>query len=167
MDIRLHILHEVPLSEADPVTSFDPDAFARKVHENTWNGNMDISSLEQSYEPDFLFEGATNREFAGLKQYEKYVQELRSAFPDLQLRVDEVYWMGNLSEGFLISTRWSATATHLGMWQGRAPKKTPVKIWGITQWRVSKEQKVTHEWQLFNEFDLMMQIVAASSRTQD
>ncbi len=39
---------------------------------------------------------------------------LHRAFPDLELQVDEVYWMGNDDEGYLTSERWSATGTHQG-----------------------------------------------------
>jgi len=38
--------------------------------------------------------------------------------------------------------------------------KLSAQIWGITQWRV-KASMVEQEWQLFNEFDLMMQIAKA------
>ena len=91
----------------------------------------------------------------------EYIREIREVFPDLKLGVDEVYWMGNASEGWLISTRWSAEGTHLGDGIYRQPTGRACQIWGITQWLV-KDDLIEKEWQLFNEFDLMMQIVSAS-----
>ena len=85
---------------------------------------------------------------------------MRAAFPDLALQVDEVYWMGNDTDGYLISTRWSAEGTHSGGAAYREPTNAACQIWGITQWRV-RNGIVEAEWQLFNEFDLMMQIAAA------
>ena len=68
--------------------------------------------------------------------------------------------MGNDADGYLISTRWSAEATHAGDGLYRAPTGAACQVWGITQWRV-KDGIVAREWQLFNELDLMMQIARA------
>ena len=144
-----------PLSETEPVDGFDPDAFARRAHENIWNG--DGSAIGEVYAENLPFEGTTERKFEGRSAYRDYVGQLRGAFPDLALRVDEVYWMGNDAEGWLISTRWSAEGVHTGAGLYRDPSGAACQIWGITQWRV-KDGIVQREWQLFNEFDLMMQI---------
>ncbi|OED35017.1 hypothetical protein AB833_31635 [Chromatiales bacterium (ex Bugula neritina AB1)] len=151
------------LSESQPVNHFDPDAFARSVHDKVWNGpglNGLRTAVDENYKPGFTFEGTTERLFTGADAYRAYVSELRTAFEDLQLQVDEVYWMGNDNDGYLISTRWSAEGTHSGGSIYRKPTGGRCQIWGITQWRV-KDAKIEQEWQLFNEFDLMMQIVKA------
>ena len=149
----------LPISDQDPVAGFDPDAFSRSLHDNVWNG--DGSSINTHYQDDFVFEGTTDRRFSGKKAYMGYIREIREVFPDLKLGVDEVYWMENASEGWLISTRWSAEGTHLGDGIYRQPTGRKCQIWGITQWFV-KDGLIEKEWQLFNEFDLMMQIVSAS-----
>ena len=156
--LRLSVRPDRPLSEVEPVDGFDPDAFARRVHDNIWNG--DGTALGEVYAPDIPFEGTTTREFTGVDAYRAYVGELREAFPDFRLRAEEVYWMGNDAEGYLVSTRWTADATHAGGTLYREPTGAACQIWGITQWRV-KDGKVEQEWQLFNEFDLMMQIARA------
>ena len=148
----------LPISEQDPVIGFDPDAFSSSLHYNVWN--EDGSSINTHYQDDFVFEGTTDRRFSGKKAYTRYIREIRGGFPDLKLGVDEVYWMGNASEGWLISTRWSAEGTHLGDGIYRQPTGRACQIWGITQWLV-KDGLIEKEWQLFNEFDLMMQIVSA------
>ncbi|MEM6729409.1 MAG: ester cyclase [Pseudomonadota bacterium] len=148
----------VPISEAEPIKGWDPDAFSRSLHDDIWNG--DKSAIGEVYAADFPFEGTTDRKFSGASAYEAYVAELRDTFPDLKLRVDEVFWMGNDAEGYLISTRWSAEGTHRGAGLYGAPTDAPCQIWGITQQRV-KAGIVEQEWQLFNEFDLMMQIAKA------
>lgn len=144
-----------PLSLAEPVDGFDPDAFARSIHDNVWNG--DGSAVAAHYDADVRFEGTTDREFSGTDGYCDYANELRGAFPDLALQVDEVYWMGNDAEGWLISTRWSAEGTHSGGTVYREPTGNHCQIWGVTQWRV-EDGRVVREWQLFNELDLMMQM---------
>ncbi len=150
-----------PLSVSSPIAGFDPDAFARAVHENVWNG--DRSAITNSYLDGFQFEGTTERKFAGVSAYETYVNELRTAFNDMHLQVDEVYWMGNDDQGYLISTRWSAEGTHTGGGLYREPSEARCQIWGITQWRV-KNERIEQEWQLFNELDLMMQIASVRQK---
>lgn len=157
-DLRSAVSPARPLSEAEPVEGFDPDAFARRVHDDIWNGQG--ASIEDVYATDIPFEGTTERKFTGRGAYRGYVDEIRSAFPDLSLQIDEVYWMGNDADGWLISTRWSAEGTHSGIGLYRDPTGAGCQIWGITQWRV-KDAIVEQEWQLFNEFDLMMQIARA------
>ncbi len=147
-----------PLSRAEPVDGFDPDAFTRSVHHNIWN--EDGSAVNECYAESVIFEGTTERQLTGADQYRHYVNELRRAFPDLTLQVDEVYWMGNDIDGYRISTRWSAEGTHTGQGLYGDPTQAACQIWGITQWRV-EAGIVQQEWQLFNEFDLMMQIAKA------
>ena len=68
--------------------------------------------------------------------------------------------MGNDAEGYLSSARWSATARHSGNGIYGAATGRPVTIWGITQHEI-RAGRITREWMLFNELDLMMQIAAA------
>lgn len=146
------------ISISQPIDTFDPDKFARTVHDNIWNG--DASVIDQHYLATLRFEGTTDRKFSGTDAYREYVTSLRDSFPDLQLQVDEVYWMGNDADGYLISTRWSAEGKHSAGTHYLEPTGADCQIWGITQWRV-KDEIIEQEWQLFNEFDLMMQIAKA------
>ncbi|CUH47181.1 nuclear transport factor 2 family protein [Ruegeria atlantica] len=158
-DLRKSAVPDQPLSQGQPVYGFDPDSFTRRLHDNIWNGDMSV--LDTEYAADMPFEGTTERKFSGVSVYKAYVQSLRDAFSDLSLQVDEVYWMGNDADGWLISTRWSAETTHSGDTETyRAATGAACQIWGITQWRV-RDGRVEQEWQLFNELDLMMQIAKA------
>lgn len=151
-----------PLSESQPVAGFDVDAFARENWRALWN-DMDFSRLQSSYLPDIRFSGTTDRSFSGPEAYAAMVREFRQCFPDLQLQMDEVYWMGNDDDGYLSSERWSGTALHSGAGFYGDPTFAEVQIWGITQHRIV-DGRITHEWMLFNELDLMMQIAAARNQ---
>ena len=156
--LRGAVAPQQPLSVTEPVDGFDPDAFSRRIHDSIWNG--DGSALDNDYLAGFPFEGTTERKFSGVDAYRGYVDKIRSCFPDLTLQVDEVYWMGNDDDGWLIATRWSAEGTHTGGNFYRDPTGHSCQIWGITQWRVINGL-IEQEWQLFNELDLMMQICRA------
>lgn len=146
------------LSASDPVSGFDPDAYVRDIHHRLW-AMADFAVLSTHYARGFSVEGPTRRPLAGAEAYEAYVRAFRASFPDLRHQVDEVYWMGNRSDGFHISTRWSAEATHAGTGIFGRPSGADVQIWGITQQEV-KGATVQREFLLFNTFDLMCQITA-------
>ena len=76
------------------------------------------------------------------------------------MQIDEVYWVGNDNDGYLISTRWSAEGVHSGGSLYRRPTDKKCQIWGLTQW-VLRDGIIVKEVQLFNELDLMMQIAKA------
>ena len=152
-----------PLYLSEPVDGFDVDRFARAVMDAVWNrGESEV--LRTAYASDFLFRGPTERSFEGAGDFRDFVESMRQAFPDLELEVDEVYWMGNDEDGYLASTRWSATATHRGAELYGEPSGVPVQIWGITQHRIIGE-KIVSEWTLFYELELMMQLAAARGTT--
>ena len=54
-------------------------------------------------------------------------------FPDLAHQVDDVYWMGNEREGYLVSVRWSIQGTHRGAGIYGTPTGRDVLMWGIDQ----------------------------------
>lgn len=145
-----------PISVSHPVEGFDPDRLVRAALDRIWN-QRDFAALANIYDTGFRFEGPTNRSFSGTTAYGAFLTTILAAFPDLVLRVDEVYWMGNDVEGYLVATRWSAEATHDGAGPYGEPTGRRVQVWGITQQKIINGT-VTREWMLFNEFDLMIQV---------
>ncbi len=148
-----------PISVDQPVEGFDPDRFARRTMDAIWNARDD-EILASAYAPDFPCRGATDRSFAGAAGYRNFLAGIRGAFPDLEVQVDEVYWMGNDRDGYLTAERWSAEGTHTGPGPYGEPTGTAVQVWGINQHEI-RDGRIVRAWQLFNELDLMMQIEAA------
>ena len=159
-DLKNAARPEIPIFENLPITGFDIDRFLRITFENLWN-KRDYDKLDLNFVENLQFEGPTNRKFNGLKDYKDFLISLATCFPDLELQVDEIYWMGDEIDGFLSSTRWSASGTHKGSGVYGPPTGSQVQIWGITQNEIQKE-RITKEWMLFNEMDLMMQIAASN-----
>lgn len=157
--IRLATSPAQPISVAQPIDTFDIDRFTRATINELWNRrNHDV--LASKYADGFAFVGPTDRNFAGAQPYSAFLQSLISAFPDLDVQVDEIYWMGNENDGYLTSERWSAEGTHSGLGLYGEPTGRSVQIWGITQHHIVNG-KIVAEWMLFNELDLMMQLVNA------
>ena len=159
-DLKNAARPEIPIFENLPITGFDIDRFLRITFENLWN-KRDYDELDLNFVENLQFEGPTNRKFNGLKDYQDFLKSLATCFPDLELQVDEIYWMGDEIDGFLSSTRWSASGTHKGSGVYGPPTGSQVQIWGITQNEIQKG-RITKEWMLFNEMDLMMQIAASN-----
>ncbi len=136
--------------------SFDPEDFVRVLYQNVWNRRM-LGTVRQAYAPDLRFQGSTGRAFSGRSEYQAFVLSFMAMFPDLALRVDDVYWMGNDAEGYLTSVRWSISGTHRGFGVYGAPTGRQINMWGISQHRI-KGGVITQEWMLFNEFAVMQQI---------
>ena len=156
--LRASTRPEQAISIAQPIDGFDPDNFARATIDQLWNSRK-YETLSSAYASDFPFEGPTDRKFAGAGSYQQFLASIHSAFPDLTVQVDEVYWMGNDEDGYLTSERWSAEGTHTGAGTYGEPTGKAVQIWGITQHRIVNG-KIVQEWLLFNELDLMMQLAA-------
>ncbi len=159
-DLRNSARPEIPIFENLPIAGFDIDRFLRNTFENFWN-KRDYDNLGLNFVENLQFEGPTSRKFNGLKDYQNFLNSLTTCFPDLELQIDEIYWMGDEVNGFLSSTRWSASGTHKGPGLYGHPTGTQIQIWGITQNEIQKG-RITKEWMLFNELDLMMQIAASN-----
>ena len=149
---------ETPISISSPISGFDVDSFARNNLDRLWNAR-DYDVLSSTYDAKLAFQGPTNRAFSGVVPYQEFLSSIVTAFPDLELQVDEVYWMGNDNDGYLTSERWSAMGTHSGAGSYGAPTNQSVQIWGITQHEIVNG-RIVKEWMLFNELDLMMQLAS-------
>ena len=61
LDLRQSASPKKALYLSEPSMDFDPDKFARSIHDNIWNG--DLSVLKDCYADNVNFEGTTNRLF--------------------------------------------------------------------------------------------------------
>lgn len=121
-----------------------------------------LSVFDKVYASNVRWHGPSTRQGYGRGSVRAMVRGLLATFPDLALRVDEVYWMGNQAEGFSASVRWTAIGTHRGEAMYGPPTGRLIHLWGLSQLYISRGQ-VTEEWMLFNEFDVLAQILRESS----
>lgn len=147
-----------PISVAEPVSGFDVDAFVRAHFACVWNDKRRCD-YQRTHAPNASFRGPSGRAAVGRDACADFSAQLLDSFPDLRLQVDEVYWMGNTREGYLCSTRWSAEGTHRGANLYGAASHKPAQLWGITQHRIV-DGCIVEEWTMFNELDLLMQLVS-------
>ena len=129
----------------------------RALLHNVYN-RRDLSAIDRVYAPNVRWHGTSNREGYGRADVRAMARSLMSAFPDLGLHVDEVYWMGNPRVGISASVRWTAVGTHRGHALYGPPTGRRVHLWGISQLYFSGG-RIVEEWSLFNEFDVLAQLL--------
>jgi hypothetical protein len=103
------------------------------------------------------FHGPTDREMYGVGELTAWVLGLLAMFGDAAFTVDNLQWMGNTDEGFLVSTRWHLVGSHSGFGFFGPPTHRPVSMWGITHQRV-QDGLIVEEWTVTNEFDVLVQL---------
>ncbi|MCR9137650.1 MAG: ester cyclase [Alphaproteobacteria bacterium] len=131
--------------------------FVHAAFECIWN-RRSFNAMDRVYAPDIVFEGSTSRVYRGVGQLRSHVMSIIAMFPDIRISVDDIYWMGNSRDGYLISIRWGGIGAHRGNGAYGAPTGKEAHIWGITQWLV-EDNRVVKEWTVFNEFGILMQIM--------
>ncbi len=136
---------------------FNVEQALRSMYHEAFN-RRNLSALGRLYAPDVRWHGAGDRQGHGVEDVRNFVRSLLATFPDLGVRVDDVYWMGNENEGFSVSVRWMALGTHRGHCLYGAPTGRRVHLWGLSQMYL-EGNRVVEEWTLFNEFDVLAQIL--------
>ena len=151
------------LVPASTSRSFDVEHFVRGLWHNLFN-RRDLSAVDRAYVATARWRGASDRLGYGRQDVKAMARALLATFPDLGMQVDEVHWMGNEEEGFRVSLRWTAQGTHRGHALYGEPTGRRVHLWGIDQLYVTGG-RITEDWQMFNEFDVMAQILSDEPAT--
>lgn len=136
----------------------DPDAFIRAAFHTIWN-RRNFRAIEAVYAPNVVSQLTAGRVYRGTGQLQSFALSLVAMFPDLNLTIDDLYWMGNAKDGYVASIRWSAQGTHRGNGIYGEPTGKQINLWGITQWAI-EDGRVVQEWAMFNEFGIMMQLAS-------
>jgi len=139
-----------------PTGHFDVQDFLHRTYHYLWNWRMP-GTVDEAYAPNLRFHGSTDREYYGSGAYASFVLSLMAMFPDLVMQIDDLYWMGNASDGYLASVRWSLVGTHRGMGIYGPPTGRQIHMWGVSQHHI-RHGKIVEEWMVFNEFEVMQQI---------
>jgi steroid delta-isomerase-like uncharacterized protein len=136
----------------------DPTEGSRRLLEETFNdGNLAL--IDQLVAPDAVnhdpAESADMRALRGPEVFKRTVQMYRSAFPDVQITVDDV-----IATGDKVALRWHSEGTHRGELEGLAPTGVRGTVTGISidQW---KDGKVAESWTEWDNLGLARQLGAA------
>lgn len=124
-------------------------AIVRRVLEEGFNkhNNAVIAELY----PNCLYHSAGTGDLRG-ETHRKFVDLLLTAFPDAQTRVCQ-----QLAEGDEVTTRWTFTGTHKGMFMGIAATGRKIAITGMVIDRIVNG-KIVEEWSEWDTLGMMRQL---------
>ena len=125
---------------ACPATSeAENEAIVRRWTEDVINGG-DLSALDAIVAGDIVHHAGTFPDGEGPEAVKHVLGALLTGFPDVQQTIEQVI----VDDGMVV-TRWSATGTHLGEFQGYAPTGRPVTWTGINIFRIECG-RIAEEW---------------------
>jgi steroid delta-isomerase-like uncharacterized protein len=131
---------------------------ARAAFEDLFNrGKFDV--VDRSYDPSFQGHEPLLEDY-GREELKKNAQRYRSAFPDLNVVVDEA-----LGAGDKVLLRWSARGTHRGAFLGQSPTGKQVTTQGITVFTF-RNAKIVEEWTQWDALGLVQDLGIASQIPQ-
>jgi steroid delta-isomerase-like uncharacterized protein len=143
------------LKEERCAMSEENKALVRRYFEEIWDeGNLD--AIDELFTTNFVRHGpsGTEGEVRSLEEFKAVVNMYRSAFPDLQVSIEDL-----VAEGDRVVSRWRTRGTHEGELMGNAPTGNQASITGILIDHISGG-KIEEEWVDYDTLHLMQQIGA-------
>lgn len=146
------------VGEAEGAVSEENKALTRRSWEIVNQGNLDL--LEEVYAPDMIWH-EPDQDLRGLEEGKQYYSTYLSAFPDLNVTVEDV-----IAEGGKVVTRWTMRGTHQGdVTELGPPTGRQIEIEGITSHRI-EDGKIVEEWARYDNLGLMQQLGAIPEQQQ-
>ncbi len=124
----------------------------RRSFEELWNkGNLSLA--DELFTPNYEHHDASSPDFGrGPESEKKRAALYRTAFPDLQLTIEDI-----IAEGQTVMARWSCRGTHKGDLSGIAPTGKQVTISGVSIARFTGG-KMVEGWVNWDVLGLMQQL---------
>ena len=127
----------------------------KRWFQEVWNEGK-LQTIHDLFHPDGVAIGQAGpqAEIRGPAAFERFVQSIRGAFPDIRLVVEDAFGQDDK-----VAVRWSATMTHRGDDLGTPATGKPVRITGTTIVRMRNGQ-VVEGWDNWDQMAMLQQIGA-------
>jgi len=137
------------------MSSDDNVQLMRRWFQEVWNEGR-IQTVYDLLSPDSIAIGQRGADatIRGPEEFEKFVGEIRGAFPDINVTVEDVFGAGDK-----VVLRWSATMTHTGDGLGLPATNRTVRSRGITIARI-ENGKIVEGWDNWDQLGMLEQIGA-------
>lgn len=130
------------------------DTIAHRWFEEVWNKGRE-DAIDEMFAEDSIAHGLSDgsgNEPRGPAGFKPFFQSFRTAFPDIQVTVEDT-----ICEGDKIAVRCRVTATHTGDGLGIPATGNPVDFKGVAIIRVH-DDKIIEAWNHFDFIDMYQQI---------
>jgi len=124
----------------------------RRWFQEVWNEGR-TQTVHELLAPEAVARGQRGGDklIRGPEEFVQFVHEIRGAFPDIRVRVEEVFGAGDK-----VALRWSGTMTHTGDSMGPATGRS-VQIGGITI-ATFKDGKIVAGWDHWDQLGMLEQL---------
>ena len=119
------------------------------VEEGFNKGNLSI--LEDIIHPEYRY-STPEGQLEGINDLKDFIQGLRNGFPDLNLRIDDLFAATDKA-----CTRFTLTGTHKGEYLGVKATDKAVKVSGVVISRF-EEGKIIEDWELLDQLRFFQQL---------
>jgi len=123
------------------------------IEEALNKGNLSI--LEELIHPEYQYESPTET-MRGIDQLRAFILALRSAFPDLWIKIED-----QIGEEQKVCTRISMTGTHLGEFLDIPATERSIHLQGVIN-STLKNGLIYREWELLDQLSLLQQLGLAA-----
>lgn len=127
-----------------------PDALVRTFIEEVFN-NGQLSILEDIIHSNYHF-SSTDSELNGIGELKEFIQSFRTAFPDLNLCIDDIFTSGDKT-----CTTFTFTGTHEEDFMGIPPTKQEVKVQGVLISTI-QDSKIIEEKEILDNLGFFQQL---------
>jgi steroid delta-isomerase-like uncharacterized protein len=136
-----------------PMSAEENIQLMRRWFQEVWNEGR-VQTVYDVLSPDGVATGQRggDKEIRGPEEFVKFMREIRGAFPDIQVKVEDVFGVGDK-----VVLRWSAIMTHTGDGLGVPPSGQTVRTRGITIARFV-DGKVVESWDNWDQLGMLEQI---------
>jgi steroid delta-isomerase-like uncharacterized protein len=130
----------------------------RRWFQEVWNEGK-TETIHELLAPDAIAIGELEdgQELHGTADFVPFVKNLRGAFPDMKLKVEDVFGAEDR-----VVLRWSGTMTHSGNHLGLPATGKVVRITGITIARI-RDGKIIAGWDNWDQLGMLKQVGAYAS----
>ena len=127
----------------------------RRWFQEVWNEGR-IETVYELLSPDGVATGqrGADKVIRGPKEFDKFVREIRGAFPDIKVTVEDIFGADDK-----VVMRWSAIMTHTGDALGMPATGRTVRSRGITIAKIVDGQ-IVEGWDNWDQLGMLEQIGA-------
>jgi len=142
------------LKEHTPMPVKENVELMRRWFREVWN-EAKVETIHELFSPDASLTGhyGTKSAIRGPHEFLPFVQLIRTAFPDIKLKVEDAFGAHDK-----VVVRWIATGIHSGEGFGPPSNKT-VHVTGVTIARIA-DGKIVEGWDNWDQLGLLEQIGA-------
>lgn len=126
----------------------------KKLARRSWEivNERKLDALGDVYTADSVLH-EPERDLVGLEDVAQYVKMYLTAFPDLNVTIDDV-----MAEGDQAVTRWTLRGTHQGqVAEYGPPTGKKVELGGVTIHRI-EGSKIAEEWERYDNLSVLQQL---------